>query len=96
MAELQSDFLLLPPYFFADDNLKSLDALKEKFRYAHDWLLKLSKVYKGVVIGGTLLRNEDGSKNTYVSTPILKNTQVIDWYNKRHLDDHEKNNAKEG
>lgn len=94
LAALKSDFLIMPEFFFADDKIKNYAALEDKSQFALDWLLKLSEAYKGVIIGGTVILNEEGEK--FVATPVIRESAVVDWYRKRSLNDEENQFAKPG
>lgn len=83
LAALKSDFLLFPEYFFADQSVRDLRAALDRSQVALDWLLKLSEAYRGVILGGLMSFQENGSR--YCATPIIQGSQVIDWYRKRRL-----------
>lgn len=87
LAALKSDFLIFPEFFFADSNVKDLQGLADKSQYALDWLLKLNDSYKGTIIGGSMVLQEDGKM--YNATPIISGGEVIDWYRKRNLTEEE-------
>ena len=87
-AAVKSDFLLLPEYFFADGSVKDPRDLKEKTKFALDWLVKLNSSYRGVIIGGSVVLEENG--HLYNATPVISGGQVVDWYRKRHLTENEK------
>ena len=88
LAALKSDFLLLPEYFFVDQNVKDQKTILEKSQYALDWLTKLSESYRGIILGGSILRKE--GNNHFCATPIVSDNTIIDWYKKRSLSDMEK------
>jgi len=46
-----------------------------------DKLLEISEYYKGIIIGGTILREVNGK--IYESCPIVQDINVIDWYDAR-------------
>ncbi|MDW7976126.1 MAG: carbon-nitrogen hydrolase family protein [Leptospiraceae bacterium] len=87
MASLRSDFLILPSFFYSDQNVKQILELKEKTQNAVDWLLKLSQSYKGVIIGGSVVQVHEGK--LYHSTPIIYDENIVDWYQKRFLNQEE-------
>jgi predicted amidohydrolase len=84
LSALKSDFLVFPEYFYADNSTKDLASLADKSQYATDWLLKLNDAYKGIIIGGSIVRWEDENHHT-ASTPIVYGGNVVDWYKKRNL-----------
>jgi predicted amidohydrolase len=88
LAAVKSDFLLLPEYFYADASVKDPRDLKEKTKFALDWLLKLNNSYRGVIIGGSVVLEENG--RLYNATPVISGGQIIDWYRKRNLTENEK------
>src|SRR5690606_26419025 len=88
LAAVKSDFLLLPEYFFAYGSVKDPRDLKEKTRFALDWLIKLNGSYRGVIIGGSVVLEENG--HLYNATPVISGGQIVDWYRKRHLTENEK------
>lgn len=83
LGAVRSDFLLLPEYFFADSTVKDPRDLKEKSRLALDWLLKLNASYRGVIVGGSVILEENGK--LYNASPIICGGTVVDWYRKRNL-----------
>ena len=88
LSRLKSDFLLLPEYFYADSNIKDQQALLDTQERAKNWLLSLSKSYKGSVIGGTFVHDEgEGSR---LGIPLVQNGEILDWYDKSKLDENEK------
>ncbi len=94
LITLKSDFLVFPEFFNADSNIKSIENLKDKSKIALDWLLKLNQSYKGIIIGGSILLEEEG--NYYIVSPILFNGELVDTYKKRNLSNEEKQFLKEG
>ncbi len=94
LITLKSDFLVFPEFFNADSNIKSMENLKDKSKTALDWLLKLNQSYKGIIIGGSILLEEEG--NYYIVSPILFNGELVDTYKKRNLSNEEKLFLKEG
>ncbi len=94
IASLKSDFLLLPEYFFADPAVKDHSALVDKSTYAQDWLLKLNDAYKGIILGGSMIRK--GDEGQFASVPIISEGKIVDWYDKRELSGNEKRYLKAG
>ncbi|MCR9143671.1 MAG: carbon-nitrogen hydrolase family protein [bacterium] len=94
IAALKSDFLLLPEYFFADQSVKDYRSLPDKSMFAHDWLLKLNDSYKGIILGGSIIRGE-GSEQ-FAATPVVSEGALVDYYNKRELSSEEKKLVKPG
>lgn len=88
LSNIDSDFLVLPEYFFADTNVKSYLDLRNRSKSALEWLAKLSHAYKGILIGGSLIRVE--GERLYNSCPIFYKGELIDWYSKRELTSEEK------
>ena len=88
LASLKSDFLLFPEYFYADSSVKDFRSIPDKSQYAQDWLLKLNDSYKGVILGGSLIRGTDGAR--FGSEPIISQGQIVDWYDKRTPSSEEK------
>ena len=94
LSRLKSDFLLLPEYFYADTSVTDHRTLLDAQERARNWLLNLSKSYKGSIIGGTLVYDkEEGSR---IGIPIIRNAQIVDWYDKHKLDSTEKKIASAG
>ncbi len=88
LSNTDSDFLVLPEYFIADVNVKNYLELKNRSKIALEWLAKLSHIYKGILIGGSLIREEN--EKLYNSCPIFYKGELIDWYSKRELTSEEK------
>ncbi|MBL8021296.1 MAG: carbon-nitrogen hydrolase family protein [Leptospirales bacterium] len=88
LSGLKSDFLVLPEYLFADATVRDHANGIEKSKTTVDWLLKLSDLYKGIIIGGSVLLQEDGK--LFNATPVIYNSQVVDYYRKRNLTENEK------
>lgn len=88
IAALKSDFLLLPEYFFADQSIKDHKSLPDKSMFAHDWLLKLNDSYKGIILGGSIVRKSN--EGQFASAPVVSDGTLIDYYNKRDLSADEK------
>lgn len=72
-----SDFLVFPRFFPFLDGWSSKQETKEK-KFL-DLILEISEYYKGVVIGGSIFRKE--GKNYIESFPIVKDVNLIDYYN---------------
>ena len=87
LASLKSDFLVFPEYFAVDGSIRDHKALADRTKFALDWLGKLSEAYKGVVIGGTVIRELDGKY--YNAMPVFYEGQLVDWYHKRNLTENE-------
>ncbi len=83
LSFLKSDFLLLPEYFYADGKIKNYSDALRGSKEAQAWLRRLSKAYKGAIIGGTMMYEDGGSSR--VGTPIVKQGEIIDWYNHKIL-----------
>lgn len=82
IAAQNSDFLILPRFFPFFDGWSSQQETKEK-KFL-DQILEISEYHKGVVIGGSIFR-KDG-KNYIESYPIVKDVNLIDYYNLRSED----------
>ncbi|MEQ9364554.1 MAG: hypothetical protein RIF32_09935 [Leptospirales bacterium] len=94
IAALKSDFLLMPEYFFADQSVKNYRSLPDKSMFAHDWLLKLNDSYKGIILGGSIVRSsKDGQ---FASSPVVSEGALVDYYDKRDLNAEEKKVVKAG
>lgn len=87
LSAVKSDFLLLPEYFYADENMKNPQQLLDRSQFALDWLSKLSDAYRGVVIGGSVVIEEDGK--LFNACPVLYEGSIVDYYRKRNLTDQE-------
>ncbi len=94
IVSIKSDILVLPEFFYADNNIKNFLDLKYAGKNALDWLLKLNQTYKGIIIGGSILIEKENT--LYNASPIIYNGDVIDWYYKRILSEEEKNYIKPG
>jgi predicted amidohydrolase len=94
IAALKSDFLLLPEYFFADQTVKDHRALQDRSVFAQDWLLKLGDSYRGIVLGGSVIRKADSGQ--FASVPIVSDGNIVDYYDKRQLSAPEKQIARPG
>lgn len=88
LARLKSDFLLLPEYFYVDKSITDPRSLVDAQERVQNWLIDLSKSYKGSIIGGTLLRSEKGGSR--LGIPILRDGKIVDWCDKHELDEMEK------
>lgn len=89
LSSLKSDFLVLPEYVFADSSVRDHASGLEKSRAALEWMTRLSDAYKGIIVGGTVILEEDGK--LFNACPIVYGSQVVDYYRKRHLTEKEKN-----
>ncbi len=89
IAALKSDFLLMPEYFFADQSVKDHKGLADKSVFAQDWLLKLNDSYRGIVLGGSVVRKAEDSAR-FASVPVISEGNLVDHYNKRDLSTDEK------
>ncbi|MFN3605496.1 MAG: carbon-nitrogen hydrolase family protein [Leptonema sp. (in: bacteria)] len=87
LSSLDSDFLVFPEYFLVDLSVKTYDDLKNRSKPAIEWLTKLSNSYKGIIIGGSLIKEDQGK--FYNSCPVVYKGDVIDWYSKRELTEEE-------
>ncbi len=88
LAPLKSDILVFPEYFFVDNSCRKPENLLEKSKHALDWLLKLNQSYKGIIVGGSIIREDKGK--LFNASPIIIDGKVVDWYCKRELTDEEK------
>lgn len=76
----KSDFLILPRFFPSLAKVSEKSTLHNQKIYV-DKLLEISEYYKGIIIGGTVLREVNGKY--YESCPIIQDINVIDWYDAR-------------
>lgn len=76
----KSDFLILPRFCPTIAKVSEKSTLHNHKIYV-DKLLEISEYYKGVIIGGTILREVNGK--LYESCPIIQDINVIDWYDAR-------------
>ena len=76
----KSDFLVFPRFFPTIAKVNEKNTLHNNKIYV-DKLLEISEYYKGVIIGGTILREVNGK--LYESCPIIQDINVIDWYDAR-------------
>ena len=72
----KSDFLILPSFFPSSKETESNIIQNEKLYL--DSILEISEYYKGVILGGTFLREFEGK--ILESIPIVQDIQLIDWY----------------
>ena len=91
---IKSDFLLLPEYFYADERVKNYEDLLKLELTTISWLQKLSKIYKGTIIGGTIVHSDGDNKK--IGIPIIRNGHLISWYHKTKLSTAEKKIAVPG
>jgi len=77
----KSDFLILPEYFPSIDPGDSIRNMASRNKINLDRILEISEYYKGVIIGGSIFREENGK--IFNSCPIVQNITLIDWYDKR-------------
>ncbi len=94
LSALKSDFLVFPEFFAAGSSVKKFADLTAQTVNALEWLLKLSDAYSGILIGGTLPREENGT--LYSACPVVYRGEVIDWYRKRFLEENEKKTVQPG
>ena len=89
LAAVRSDFLVLPEHFSGTASAVVAGANGgPPTSQALDWLLRLSDVYRGVIVGGAMALVEGDT--TTVACPIVSGGSLIDWYRKRVLAGHEK------
>ncbi len=84
----KSQFLLLPegyPEFYRSDSISAQIGQESVYT---DHLLEVSDNFSGVVLGGSLYKQE-GSQ-IFKSSPILQNTTLIDFYQKKNISSEEK------
>ena len=89
LAALKSDFLLFPEYFYADSTVKTPESLLDRSQHAQDWLQKLNDAYRGIIIGGSVLKKEEDG-TVFTATPLVSEGSIVDWYRKRDLGSLEK------
>ena len=90
LLHAKSDMMVLPEYFSADVNVKSLQQIQDRTKSTLDWLIKLNHTYKGIIVGGSVIKREEDGK-MFNACPIIYNGDIIDWYYKRNLSNEEKN-----
>ncbi len=73
----KSDFLILSSPFGISESSKPKDIVQNSKQNV-DKLLEISEYYKGVIIGGGMLRSENGK--IFQSCPLVQDIQLIDWY----------------
>ncbi len=95
-TRLKSDFLLLPEFFYTDDETRGYDDLDVKSKGAEDWLTDVSELYKGTIIGGAYFRTSYKEKKKYLSIPIVVDGEIVDHYDKKNLNTMEKKYASPG
>lgn len=76
----KSDFLIFPE-FFPNTTRISDKFIADNEKFYLDKLIEISEYYKGVIIGGSIIRKV--KEKYYESCPIIKNVSVIEWYNKQ-------------
>jgi predicted amidohydrolase len=76
----KSDFLVLPP-FFPNDTTSTFAEIASLEKVYLDRIYQISEYYKGIILGGSMLRQIDGK--FIESCPIVKDINLIDWYNSR-------------
>ncbi len=84
----KSNFLILPEYFYIEQQTKNLEDLQNISNRALLLLTKLSESYRGIVIGGSFIFEKD--KQKFLGIPVLKGGQIIDWQTKQKLTKEEK------
>ncbi len=95
LSNLKTDFLVLPEFYYADDQIKDYPGLAVNSTYAIDWLQKLSESQTCILIGGTMLRKFSARKYR-ISVPIFYQGKLINWYDKRELTSDEQQIAQRG
>ncbi|WCL47992.1 amidohydrolase [Leptospira sp. GIMC2001] len=78
ISKEKSDFLILPPRLILPLGLNEDNWLANYDNYL-DQILELSETYKGVILGGTLLRKDSRGKRVE-SVPIVQGVNLIDHY----------------
>ncbi|MEM7183042.1 MAG: amidohydrolase, partial [Spirochaetota bacterium] len=73
----KSDFVIFPEYFPYTAQWNEKSPTDNSSIYV-DRLLEISEYYKGTIIGGSIIREENGK--LYHSCPIIKDVALIDWY----------------
>jgi predicted amidohydrolase len=84
----KTNFMVFPEYFSMDASIKNHKDAIEASQNGLNWLVELSHSYKGIIIGGSIIREEN--EKLYNSLPVIFSGQVIDFYNKRNLIGQEK------
>lgn len=79
IAAARADFLILPRYYpYFEDPQPGIEERESKYL---DRILEISESHRGVVIGGSIFRKQNG---LYVeSVPIVKDVTLVDYYNYR-------------
>ena len=79
ISKARADFLILPRFFPAPAKINSeIFDLEKKYL---DRILEISEYHKGVVLGGSIFRKENGK--VYESLPIVQDVNLVDYYNLR-------------
>lgn len=78
----RSDFLLLPYRFFIGQSHP--EKTLASYQPYLDQLVDISEKYKGVVLGGSLCREESGKK--WESVPLVYDMNLVDHYDLRNTD----------
>lgn len=78
----KSDFVVFPELFPLTGKWSEKSPAENSKIYV-DRLLEISEYYRGSIIGGTIIRKIDGK--LYYSCPIIKDVQVVDWYDKHEV-----------
>lgn len=79
----KSDFLIFPEFYPFYGKLPEKHP-SEYERIYTDKLLEVSEYYKGVIIGGSYIRQFENAY--YISCPIIQDLRLIDWYDKRSIE----------
>ena len=79
----KSDFLILPEFFPFTSKNSNIVNLASNATKNLDNLIELSNSYKGVIIGGSFIREENGKY--FHSCPIVFEGVLVDWYDQKHL-----------
>ena len=88
LASLKSDFLLLPEYYYTDPRIKKYEEIIQRGSEIQVYIQKLSKTYKGAIIGGTFLYTQNNKQ--YLGIPIISRGAIVDWYDKQILSKEER------
>jgi len=84
ISSQKSDFLIFPRFFPQTEKSSALiDHLEYSKKYL-DMIMEASEHHKGVVIGGTMLRKENGL--LIESCPIVQDVNLVDYSNLRSGD----------
>lgn len=79
----KSDFVVFPELFPLTGKWSEKSPAENSKIYV-DRLLEISEYYKGSIIGGTIIRKVEGK--LYYSCPIIKDVQIVDWYDKLNVE----------